>query len=262
MTWPLLKTSFQRFPTFFRQSAAGDSLCAGFSTNLGNRANLWTWHRAAIRLSPSPSTVWPVLVYPTLFYPSLCRSPFTTQRRVPNNMSFYDLSCKTLEGEEFSFKQLEGQVVLIVNVASKCGFTSQYTGLESLYQKFKDHNVKVLGFPCNQFGNQEPGDAEEIRTFCTTKYQLSFPIMEKVDVNGANEHPVYNYLKAPSPKFLGMMSRIKWNFEKFLINQKGEVVHRYLSTASPESIAADIEKLLGQTPAEGNATSDDKPSQL
>ncbi|KAJ1963331.1 hypothetical protein IWQ62_003250 [Dispira parvispora] len=259
MAYPL-KTSIQRFPALLRQSTPRDTLCLGPGTNFGKCVHLWTWHRAAIQRASSP--VSPALVYPDFHYPSWCRSPFTTQRHVPISMSFYDLSCKTLEGEEFRFKQLQGQVVLIVNVASKCGFTSQYTGLESLYQKYKDRNVKVLGFPCNQFGNQEPGGAEEIRNFCTTKYQVSFPIMEKVDVNGANEHPVFNYLKTHSPKFLGMMSRIKWNFEKFLVNQKGEVVHRYLSTASPESIAADIEKLLEQTPAEGNAAGDDKPSQL
>ncbi|KAJ1915441.1 Glutathione peroxidase 2 [Tieghemiomyces parasiticus] len=158
--------------------------------------------------------------------------------------TFYDLKTKTLDGKDFDFAQLRGKVVLIVNVASKCGFTSQYKGLEEIYQRFKDQNVTILGFPCNQFGGQEPGGAEEIATFCSTTYQVTFPIMQKVEVNGNDESPVFKYLKNNSSKTLGLFSRIKWNFEKFLIDQNGKVVHRYNSTASPDSIIPEIEKLL------------------
>ncbi|RKP34956.1 thioredoxin-like protein [Dimargaris cristalligena] len=160
--------------------------------------------------------------------------------------SFYDLKAKKLDGQEYDFSQLKGKVVLIVNVASKCGFTNQYKGLEELWQKYQNQNVVILGFPCNQFGGQEPGNADEIANFCSLTYQVTFPIMEKIDVNGDNESPVYAYLKDHGPKTFGFIGRVKWNFEKFLVDQEGKVVNRFWSNTSPESIGADIEKLLAQ----------------
>ncbi|EDK46500.1 glutathione peroxidase [Lodderomyces elongisporus NRRL YB-4239] len=155
---------------------------------------------------------------------------------------FYQLKAKLPNGEEYSFEQLKGKVVLIINVASKCGFTPQYAGLEELNQKFAKENVQLLGFPCNQFGNQEPGTAEEIALFCSTKYNVTFPVMAKVNVNGDNTCEVYQYLKLQK-KALGL-SRIKWNFEKFLIDQEGNVVERFSSLTKPADIAPKIEQLL------------------
>lgn len=158
---------------------------------------------------------------------------------------FYTLAPKDNKGEPYSFSQLEGKVVLIVNVASKCGFTVQYDELERLYSKFSERGFIILGFPCNQFGNQEPGSDEQIAQFCKTKYGVSFPIMKKIDVNGNNVDPVYEYLKSEKSGLLGL-SRIKWNFEKFLINKHGKVVHRYSSMTKPHSLEAEIEKLLDE----------------
>ncbi|KAF9941843.1 glutathione peroxidase gpx1 [Modicella reniformis] len=156
--------------------------------------------------------------------------------------NFFSLSAKDKTHKDISMKDFEGKVVLVVNVASNCGFTKQYDGLEGLYKKYKDQGFVILGFPCNQFAGQEPGTNEEIGEFCRINFGVTFPLMDKVDVNGDNEDPVYTYLKSQKKSL--MMSRIKWNFEKFLIAKDGIVHSRYASTSSPESIAKDIEKLL------------------
>ncbi len=157
--------------------------------------------------------------------------------------SFYELSANSLNGKPFDFNALKGQVVLVVNVASKCGFTPQYTGLEKLYRELKGQGLNILGFPCNQFGAQEPGDAQEIQNFCSLTYEVSFPIMEKVDVNGPQTHPVYQFLKNEKKGILGTEA-IKWNFTKFLVGRNGEVIRRYPPTAKPEDLLDDIKKAL------------------
>ena len=156
--------------------------------------------------------------------------------------SFYQFKVKSLVGKEISMKNYEGKVVLIVNTASKCGFTPQYEGLENLYKKYKDKGLVILGFPCNQFANQEPGNEAEIGKFCTLNYGVTFPLFSKIDVNGNNAHPLYNYLKVALPGTLG--NDIKWNFTKFLIDRKGNPVKRFGSVTKPEEISGDIEKLL------------------
>ncbi|KAF9290174.1 glutathione peroxidase gpx1 [Mortierella alpina] len=158
---------------------------------------------------------------------------------VPN---FFALSAKDKKQQTISMKEFEGKVVLVVNVASKCGFTKQYAGLEELYKKYKDQGFVIIGFPCNQFGGQEPGTEEEIESFCQVNFGVTFPLMAKIDVNGDHEDPVYAYLKSQKKSL--MMSRIKWNFEKFLIAKDGSVYERYASVSTPESIAKDVEKLL------------------
>lgn len=155
----------------------------------------------------------------------------------------YDLSAGTLVGAEQSFAAYEGKVVLVVNTASKCGFTPQYKGLEALYQKYKDRGLEVLGFPCNQFGKQEPGSAEEIGGFCERNFGVSFPLFAKVDVNGDNAHPLFTHLKQQAPGILGTES-IKWNFTKFLVGREGEVVKRFAPKDKPESLESAIEALL------------------
>ncbi|XXQ33953.1 Glutathione peroxidase [Plasmodiophora brassicae] len=156
---------------------------------------------------------------------------------------FHGLTALDASRNVFSFASLIGKVVLIVNVASRCGFTPQYEGLEALYRKYKDRGLVVIGFPCNQFGSQEPGTEDEIKSFCTLNYGVSFPIMAKIDVNGADEHPVYSWLKNQKAGILGI-KMIKWNFEKFLVDRKGQVVNRWASTTTPASIEAEIEKAL------------------
>ena len=151
----------------------------------------------------------------------------------------------TLEGRDVSLADYKGQVLLIVNVASKCGFTPQYTGLEELYQRFKGKGLTVLGFPCNQFGNQEPGSDAEIATFCSTTYPVSFPMFRKVEVNGPDTHPLYEQLKAAAPGLLGSTG-VKWNFTKFLVNREGVPVERFAPTAKPKDIAPKIAKLLSE----------------
>src|SRR5580765_134307 len=138
-------------------------------------------------------------------------------------MSIYDFKVKTIDGRETSLDSYRGKVLLIVNVASQCGFTPQYAGLEALYEKFQDRGLVVLGFPCNQFGKQEPGQETEIKQFCESKYGVKFPLFAKIDVNGAKAHPLYAYLKKEEPGFLGSQA-IKWNFTKFLIDSKGKTV--------------------------------------
>jgi len=146
--------------------------------------------------------------------------------------------------KEFDFSQLKGKVTLVVNVASQCGFTPQYKGLQGLHDKYKDQGLVIIGFPCNQFGGQEPAAEEEIHTFCSRNYNVSFPIMGKVEVNGDNVAPVYKFLKSQQKQLL--LERIKWNFEKFLVNKQGVVVDRFSSVATPESIEPAIQKLLAE----------------
>ncbi|QND70068.1 glutathione peroxidase [Tardiphaga robiniae] len=153
-----------------------------------------------------------------------------------------DFSANALTGEPVALKQFEGKVLLIVNTASACGFTPQYAGLEKLQQDFASRGFSVLGFPCNQFGAQEPGDAKAIESFCEANYHITFPLFEKIDVNGAGAHPLYNYLKSEKSGLLG--SGIKWNFTKFLIDRSGRVVERFAPTAKPESLREKIEALL------------------
>jgi len=146
-------------------------------------------------------------------------------------------------GETVSLADRLGQVLLVVNTASKCGFTPQYAGLEALWQKYRDRGFEVIAFPCNQFGGQEPGSAEEIASFCEVNFGLSFPLMGKVDVNGDDAAPIWTWLKREAPGLLGSKS-VKWNFTKFLIGRDGKVVRRYAPTDKPESLAKDIEALL------------------
>ncbi len=156
--------------------------------------------------------------------------------------SLTDFSARTLDGEEKSLSDYKGQVVLVVNTASKCGFTPQYEGLQELHKTYADRGLAVLGFPCNQFGGQEPGDSAQIGEFCQRNYGVEFQMMEKVDVNGPNAHPVYEWLRSQKGGMLG--SKIKWNFTKFLIGRDGQVIERYGPTTKPEKLKADIEKAL------------------
>ncbi|CAJ1895557.1 Hydroperoxy fatty acid reductase gpx1 [Aeromonas hydrophila] len=158
-------------------------------------------------------------------------------------MSLPDLILQRLDGTELPLSTLQGQVVLVVNVASRCGFTPQYTGLEALYQELGPEGLMILGFPCDQFGHQEPGDAEEIARFCSLDYPVSFPIMAKCEVNGEQAHPFYQWLKKEQPGLLGL-ENVKWNFTKFLIDRDGKVVARFAPTSKPESLRDDILALL------------------
>ncbi|MFM5207228.1 MULTISPECIES: glutathione peroxidase [Aeromonas] len=158
-------------------------------------------------------------------------------------MSLPDLILQRLDGTELPLSTLQGQVVLVVNVASRCGFTPQYTGLEALYQELGPEGLMILGFPCDQFGHQEPGDAEEIARFCSLDYPVSFPIMAKCEVNGEQAHPFYQWLKKEQPGLLGL-ENVKWNFTKFLIDRDGKVVARFAPTSKPESLRDDIQALL------------------
>ena len=160
--------------------------------------------------------------------------------------SFYDFKAKDILGNEVSMNDFKNKVVLIVNVASACYFTPQYKGMEKLYKSFKAKGFEVLGFPCNQFAEEEKGTNEEILNFCTSHFDVSFPMFEKIEVNGANAHPLFKFLKKTVKGFLGSES-IKWNFSKFLVDQSGEVVKRYGSLDAPESIEADITKLLAKS---------------
>ena len=157
--------------------------------------------------------------------------------------SLYDFSANTLSGQTASLAEYRGKVLLIVNTSSKCGFTPQYKGLEALHEAYKDQGLVVLGFPCNQFGAQEPGSADEIGAFCEKNYGVTFQLFEKVDVNGENAHPLFDFLKKNAPGVLGTEG-IKWNFTKFLVGKDGNVYDRYASTTAPESMKQDIEKLL------------------
>ncbi|HZC98135.1 MAG TPA: glutathione peroxidase [Bradyrhizobium sp.] len=154
----------------------------------------------------------------------------------------YDFTAQSLAGGQVPLRQFEGQVLLIVNTASACGFTPQYKGLEELHRELSPRGFAVLGFPCNQFGGQEPGDARQIEAFCESKYAVTFPMFAKIDVNGGNAHPLYNYLRREESGLLG--SSIKWNFTKFLVDRRGKVVARHAPTATPQGLKREIEALL------------------
>jgi glutathione peroxidase len=160
-------------------------------------------------------------------------------------MNVYDFQATSLDGKPIDLAQYRGKALLIVNTASKCGFTPQYQGLEAVYRELHGRGLEVLGFPCNQFGSQEPGSEEEIGAFCEKNYGVSFPMFAKVDVNGDTAHPLFKHLKAEAPGVLGTEG-IKWNFTKFLIGRDGKVVKRYAPQTKPEEIAGDIEQVLGQ----------------
>ncbi len=160
-----------------------------------------------------------------------------------NKGSFHDFSARTLQGDEVSFGGYRGKVGLVVNTASACGFTPQYAGLEALHRKYRDRGLAVLGFPCNQFGAQEPGDAAAIAAFCESGYGVSFRMFDKIEVNGSGAHPLYRWLVREAPGLLGTEA-IKWNFTKFLVGRDGRVLKRYAPQTAPETLAADIEAAL------------------
>jgi glutathione peroxidase len=162
---------------------------------------------------------------------------------IKENPMLPNISLTRLNGDTEQMSDYAGKVLLIVNVASRCGFTSQYAGLQSIYTQFQDCGFEVLAFPCNQFGSQEPGSATEIEQFCSTRYQTSFPLFEKTDVNGDKAHPLFKYIKHAAPGILGTEA-IKWNFTKFLVDRNGQVLRRYGSADDPASIANDIQKAL------------------
>jgi glutathione peroxidase len=157
--------------------------------------------------------------------------------------SIFDFSARTLAGQPVSLADFQGKVLLIVNTASKCGFTPQYAGLQQLHEKYRDQGLVVMGFPCNQFGQQEPGDSQDIARFCETTFGVDFPIFEKIQVNGAGAHPLFTHLKAAAPGLLGSEA-IKWNFTKFLVGKDGAIVKRFAPQTAPEDLQADIEQLL------------------
>jgi len=161
----------------------------------------------------------------------------------PTNYELSGFSAERLQGGTQAFADYAGKVLLVVNTASRCGYTPQYQGLEALYRQYQVRGLIVLGFPCNQFGAQEPGDADEIASFCTTNYDVSFPLFKRIEVNGEHAHPLYQHLKKAAPGLLGSEA-IKWNFTKFLIDRDGRVVQHYAPVTTPEAIAADIEALL------------------
>lgn len=158
--------------------------------------------------------------------------------------ALYDIEVATINKQTQKLSDYAGKTLLIVNVASKCGFTPQYTGLEALHRKYSDKGLVVMGFPCDQFGHQEPGNEDEIKNFCTLKYDVTFPMFAKVEVNGAGSHPLFQQLKKAAPGILGTES-IKWNFTKFLVNKHGEVVNRFAPNDTPESLESHIEAQLG-----------------
>jgi glutathione peroxidase len=160
-----------------------------------------------------------------------------------NKMSIYNIEVKNIDGQVHSLAKYKNKVMLIVNVASKCGFTNQYEGLETLYEKYHQKGLSILGFPCNQFLSQEPGTEEEIKKFCSLTYGVKFDMFSKIDVNGDNTHPLYIYLKEHSSGFLGT-DIIKWNFTKFLVDKNGDVIKRYAPSTKPKEIEQDILKLL------------------
>ena len=157
--------------------------------------------------------------------------------------TIYDFNVKTIDGKETTLAPYKGKVMLIVNVASKCGYTYQYDGLQALYEKYKEKGLVVLGFPCNQFANQEPGTETDIQNFCRVNFGVTFPMFSKIDVNGKDTHPLYVYLKSKQPGLLGTET-IKWNFTKFLVDKKGDVVSRFGSSTKPEELEDEIETLL------------------
>ena len=179
-------------------------------------------------------------VYVSLFFLTMPTHSFTKEHHMS---SIYDFKVVTIQGEETTLSPYKNQILLIVNVASKCGFTSQYDGLEALYKKYKDKGFTVLGFPCNQFGSQEPGTEKEIQNFCRVNFGVTFPMFSKINVNGEKTHPLYQYLKSEQPGILGTEA-IKWNFTKFLIDREGNVIKRFGSSTTPKEIEKEIELLL------------------
>ncbi|OCK84994.1 glutathione peroxidase [Lepidopterella palustris CBS 459.81] len=175
---------------------------------------------------------------------------FTT-KIMASATSFYDFKPKDKKGDEYPLAQLKGKVILIVNTASKCGFTPQFAGLEKLYKDISTAHpdFTILGFPCNQFGGQDPGSNDEIQSFCQINYGVSFPVLGKIDVNGANAEPLYEWLKSEKPGLMGL-KRVKWNFEKFLIGRDGQVKGRWASTTKPEALKEAVEKELAVKPVE------------
>ncbi len=161
--------------------------------------------------------------------------------------SAFEFKARSLEGKPVALKKYKGKVLLVVNTASNCGLTPQYEGLQALYDRYHAQGLEVLGFPCNQFGEQEPGEAVEIGAFCQRNYGVSFPMFEKIEVNGDGAHPLYKWLRGEAPGLLGSEA-IKWNFTKFLVRRDGKVFKRYAPQSSPESLAADIDELLAQSP--------------
>ena len=157
--------------------------------------------------------------------------------------SIYDFAAKTIDGHETTLRDYAGKVLLIVNVASKCGFTPQYAGLEALHRDLGSQGFEVLGFPCDQFGHQEPGDEAEIKNFCSLTYDVTFPLFAKIEVNGAGAHPLYDYLKSEAPGLLGTKS-IKWNFTKFLIDREGKVLKRFAPNDAPEGLAEEVVRTI------------------
>ncbi len=166
--------------------------------------------------------------------------------RAAGRRSIYEFSAKSPDGRAVALSQFAGKVLLVVNTASQCGFTPQYAGLETLYRRYRDRGPVVLAFPCNQFGGQEPGSAEEIQVFCNRNYGVSFPVFAKIEVNGPHAHPLYRFLKAERPGLLGMLglSGIKWNFTKFLVDREGLAVARFAPAVAPEQLSGAIENLL------------------
>ncbi len=160
--------------------------------------------------------------------------------------SLYDIDVTTIDGQHLRLDTYRGQVLLIVNVASRCGFTPQYAGLEALYRKYKSNGFTILGFPCDQFGHQEPGNDAEIKNFCRLTYDVTFPLFAKIDVNGPNAHPLYEHLKSARRGFLGSKA-IKWNFTKFLVDRNGNVVDRYAPSTAPDKIESDLKSLLNKS---------------
>jgi len=158
---------------------------------------------------------------------------------------FYDFEANDITGKAVSMSTYKGKVILVVNVASECGFTPQYKGLEKLYQTYRKQGLEVIGFPCNQFGGQEPASEKEIQNFCMVNFGVTFPLFEKIEVNGKHTHPLYRFLKKEATGFLGTEG-IKWNFTKFLIDKSGKVIKRYGSSTEPKEMASDIEKYLGR----------------
>ena len=157
----------------------------------------------------------------------------------------YDFKAKGIDGKQIDLQQYQGKILLIVNTASQCGFTPQYKGLEAVYEQFRDKGVEVLGFPCNQFGAQEPGTAEEIGAFCERNFGITFPLFDKVEVNGEEAHPLFKHLKSEAPGLMGTEA-IKWNFTKFLVRKDGTVYKRYAPQTEPKELMKDIEKLLAE----------------
>lgn len=170
---------------------------------------------------------------------------FTTQTVAQEQtmQNIYDFKVKTINGTETTLASYKGKVMLIVNVASKCGYTPQYEGLEALYQKYKDQDFVILGFPCNQFGAQEPGTADEIQNFCRINFGVTFPLFAKINVNGSDADPLYKYLKSQQKGVLGSEA-IKWNFTKFLVDKNGKVVKRFGSSTTPDSLQSEVEALI------------------